>query len=168
MHEADASSLSDRAAISDVVYAYATGLDRRDWKLFRSIFMDSIDMDFRSVGLRAEIFDADKWVHDAERVFDGFKATRHTSTNHVHELRGDEATCISNMQAEHFVEREPGDGLDGGDDRWTIGGYYINELVRTSEGWKLAKVTLEVTWQTGNTGLSQIALERGRKLRARR
>ena len=117
---------------------------------------------------RAEIFDADKWVRDAKRVFDGFKATQHTSTNHVHELRGDEATCISNMQAEHFVERQPGDGLDGGADRWTIGGYYVNELVRTSEGWKLAKVTLQVTWQTGNTGLSQIALERGRALRSRR
>ena len=28
--------LLDRAAISDVVHAYATGLDRRDWTLFRS------------------------------------------------------------------------------------------------------------------------------------
>ena len=168
MSESELRSLLDRAAISAVVHAYATGLDRRDWTLYRSIFTDTIEMDFQSVGLRPGPYDADRWVADAKRLFAGFKATQHTSSNHVHDLRGDRATCISNMQAEHFVEREPGDGLDGGDDRWTIGGYYVNELVRTSEGWTLAKVTLEVTWPTGNPGLSQIAPERGRQLRARR
>jgi hypothetical protein len=67
------------------------------------------------------------------------------------------------MQAEHFIEREPDDGLADGEDRWTIGGYYVNELVRTDEGWKLSKVTLNVTWQTGNADVSRIALKRGRK-----
>jgi hypothetical protein len=156
-------SLLDRAAISDVVHAYATGLDRRDWVLFRSIFMDKIEMDFQSVGLRSGDYDADRWVRDAERLFAGFRATQHTSSNHVHELRSDRATCVSNMQAEHFLLREPDDALEDGADRWTIGGYYINELVRTADAWKLAKVTLNVTWQTGNENLSRMALRLGRK-----
>ncbi len=163
MAELELSALQDRAAISDVVHAYATGLDRREWTLFRSIFLDKIEMDFRSVGLRVGPYDADRWVADAKRLFRGFKATQHTSTNHVHTLRGNEATCVSNMQAEHFIEREPDDGLADGEDRWTIGGYYVNELVRTDEGWKLSKVTLNVTWQTGNADVSRIALKRGRK-----
>ena len=154
--------LLDRAAISDVVNAYATGLDRRDWDLYRSIFTDTIEMDFASVGIRAGTYQADDWMRDAKRLFAGFRATQHTSTNHVHDVRGDEATCVSNMQAEHFVFREPEDGLADGDDRWTIGGYYVNELVRTANGWKLAKVTLTSTWQTGNPGVSRIALARGR------
>jgi hypothetical protein len=162
----DLSSLLDRAAISDVVHAYATGLDRRDWKLFRSIFTDKIEMNFRSVGLRVGSYDADEWVRDAARLFAGFKATQHTSTNHVHDLRGDVATCVSNMQAEHFIAREPDDELEEGADRWTIGGYYINELVRTTAGWKLCEVTLNVTWQTGNAGVSRIALRRSRALEA--
>jgi hypothetical protein len=166
MKEVDVQQLIERTAISDVVYAYATGLDRRDWKLFRSIFMDSIDMDFRSVGLRRDRYDADEWVRDAKQLFAGFEATQHTSTNHVLELCGDEATCTSNMQATHFVAREPNDGLEDGADCWTIGGYYINELVRSTQGWKLAKVTLKVTWQTGNRELSRIALRRGRALEA--
>lgn len=164
MREIDVLYLIDRTAISDVVHAYATGLDRRDWTLFRSIFTDTIEMDFRSVGLRADRFDADEWVRDAKRLFAGFEATQHTSTNHVHDLRGDEATCTSNMQATHFVAREPNDGLDNGADCWTIGGYYINELVRRTDGWKLATVTLNVTWQTGNRELSKIALRRGRAI----
>jgi hypothetical protein len=162
----DLSALLDRASISDVVHAYATGLDRRDWKLFRSIFMDTIEMDFQSVGLRVGTYDAQEWVHDATRLFKGFEETQHTSTNHVHELRGDEATCISNMQAEHFIAREPDDGLEENANRWTIGGYYINELVRTIDGWKLSRVTLNVTWQTGNIGVSRIALRRSRALEA--
>lgn len=163
----DLSSLLDRAAISDVVHAYATGLDRRDWKLFRSIFTDTVDLDFQSVGLRPGVYKAEEWVRDAARLFAGFKATQHTSTNHVHDLRGDEATCVSNMQAEHFIEREPDDSLEEGADRWTIGGYYVNELVRTNEGWKLAKVTLNVSWSTGNVDVSQIALRRSRAIESK-
>lgn len=164
MTEFEVQQIIDRTAISDVVHAYATGLDRRDWKLFRSIFIDVIEMDFRSVGLRAARVDADEWVRDAKRLFAGFEATQHTSTNHVHEVNGDQAICTSNMQATHFVANEPNDNLENGANCWTIGGYYINELVRRADGWKLAKVTLVVTWQTGNRELSRIALRRGRAI----
>ncbi len=66
------------------------------------------------------------------------------------------------MQAEHFVEREADDGLAEGENRWTIGGYYVNELVRTGDGWKLFMVSLNVTWTTGNPHVAAIALKRGR------
>jgi len=156
--------LQDRAAISDVVYAYATSLDRRDWALYRSIFLDEIEMDFTSVGIRAGGYRADDWVRDARTLFAGFTATQHTSTNHVHDIPGDAATCVSNMQAEHFVAREPGAPPAAPDaERWTIGGYYVNELVRTEAGWKLRRVTLTVTWSRGNPEVPRIALRRGRE-----
>src|ERR1700687_1442462 len=41
--------LLDRAEISDVQLRYATGLDSRDWPLFRSCFTDEIETDFTSV-----------------------------------------------------------------------------------------------------------------------
>ena len=150
MSEADLQLLLDRAAISDVVYGYATGLDRRDWRLYRSIFTDEIEMDFESVGIRAGVYAADKWVRDAKRLFLGFAATQHTSSNHVHDVCGDEATCVSNMQAEHFVESEPGEEPPPEGLRWTIGGYYENSLIRSAEGWQLCRVKLNVTWSQGN------------------
>jgi hypothetical protein len=162
MSHAENGLLLDRAAISDVVYAYATGLDRRDWALFRSIFTDSIEMEFSSAGIRSGTYSADDWVRSAKRLFAGFSATQHTSTNHVHDIRSDEATCVSNMQAEHFVARDEDEGPDEGQDRWTLGGFYVNELVRQAEGWKLAKVTLNVTWQFGNPEVPRIAARRGR------
>ena len=162
MSETGLDLILDRAAISDVVHAYATGLDRRDWTLFRSIFTDSIEMKFDSAGIRSGTYSADAWVRSAKRLFAGFSATQHTSSNHVHDVRGDEATCVSNMQAEHFVHREEGDGLADGDERWTLGGYYVNELVRQPDGWKLAEVTLNVTWRSGNPEVPKIAIARGR------
>lgn len=160
MSDLDLQALLDRAAISDVVHAYATGLDRRDWALYRSIFIKTIEMDFNSIGLRSGVYQADEWVSGAKRLFAGLRATQHTSSNHVHEIRGDTATCTSNMQAEHFVIREPDDGLEDGQDRWTIGGFYTNELVRTPIGWKLAKVTLTMTWQSGNPDVPRIAMKK--------
>ncbi len=151
--------LLDRAEISDVVHRYATGLDMRDWKLFRSIFTDEIQMDFSSVGIPAGPFKADHWVDDAKTLFAGFGATQHVSSNHVHDVRGDEATCVSYMKAEHFVPDVQGE------DRWTIGGYYTNELVRTPEGWKIRKLTLTVTWSRGNPEIVRVALRRGREIR---
>jgi hypothetical protein len=153
--------LLDRAEISDVVHAYATGLDRRDWALYRRIFTDEIEMDFSSLGMRPGVYKADDWVQDARTLFAGFAATQHTSTNHVHDVRGDVATCVSNMQAEHFVE--PGEGVVPDANRWTIGGYYTNALVRTGAGWKLRGVTLVVTWTTGNPDVPRIARRRGRE-----
>jgi len=156
--------LLDRAAISDTVIAYATGLDRRDWALYRSIFTDALEMEFSSVGIKAGAYRADAWVRSAQRLFAGFSATQHTSTNHVHDISGDAGTCVSSMQAEHFVA--PGPDIAAGAERWTIGGYYVNELVRTPAGWKLRRVALHVTWTSGNPEVSRVALARGRSLHA--
>ncbi|MFQ5697663.1 MAG: nuclear transport factor 2 family protein [Myxococcota bacterium] len=152
MSEDALQALVDRAAISDVVVRYATGLDRRDWSAFRSVFTDEIEMDFESVGIPAGRVSADAWVADARALFAGFDATQHQSSNHVFDLRGDEAICISSMQAEHFV----------GEERWTIGGYYTNELVRTAGGWKIHGLILTVTWQRGNREVPRLARRRSR------
>jgi hypothetical protein len=49
MEDARLQLLIDRAEISDVQLRYATGLDSRDWMLFRSCFADDIETDFTSV-----------------------------------------------------------------------------------------------------------------------
>jgi hypothetical protein len=49
MEDAKLQLLLDRAEISDVQLRYATGLDSRDWPLFRSCFPDQIETDFTSV-----------------------------------------------------------------------------------------------------------------------
>jgi hypothetical protein len=149
--------LLDKAAISDVVYSYATGLDRQDWALYRSIFTDEIEMTYPNNNGVPERLKADDWVARWVPAFAGWDATQHVSTNHRFEINGDEATCISYMTARHVINS------DGVSDYYLIGGYYTNRLVRTPAGWKLRAVTLTVTWIDGNPEIRKLAHERGRK-----
>jgi SnoaL-like protein len=149
--------LLDRATITDVVNRYATGLDRRDWPLLRSIFTDEIDMEYSSVGIKSGRYAADRWVRNSEVLFAGFGATQHTLSNHVVDVDGDTGRCTMYMRAEHFIE-----DLPENEKRWTIGGYYTVSLRRDGDSWRIHAMGLHMTWQTGNRQLSAIAIERGR------
>jgi len=154
----DLQQLLDRATITDVVNCYATGLDRRDWPLLRSIFTDQIDMEYSSVGMKPGSFSADRWVRNAEVLFAGFGPTQHTLSNHRVTIDGDRARCVAYMRAEHFIIEDAPEN-----NRWTIGGYYEVDLLRSAAGWHIHAMALHMTWQTGNRDLSQLAIERGRQ-----
>jgi hypothetical protein len=141
---ADLQTLLDRAAISDVLITYAAAVDRRDWALFRSLFTDRVFLDFRTFdpSLYREM-DADEVV-DLARKLAAFDATQHISANHAHTIEGDRATCVSYMQAGHFLTRPDGQHA------CFLYGFYTNELVRTAAGWKIERYALTVTAQQGD------------------
>ncbi len=41
---------TDQPQISDVLIRYATGIDRRDWELFRTVFADDCELDYGEIG----------------------------------------------------------------------------------------------------------------------
>ena len=146
--------LLDRQAISDTVIRYATGIDMRDWDAYRSCFTDEVDIDFTSFGGgEPQTMRADQWVAGVRAGLSGFEATQHVSTNHVITLEGDDATCVSYMQAQHYLPN------DKGDSALTLGGYYTNALIRTASGWRIRRCHLTVTWTTGNRHVFELARE---------
>jgi 3-phenylpropionate/cinnamic acid dioxygenase small subunit len=153
--------LLDRAEISDVQLRYATGLDSRDWTVFRSCFADEIDVDFTSVfgGTPCKV-SADKWTAAARRTMIGLTATQHMITNHVITINDDNATCIAYVQARHYLPN------DLGDDTQTIFGYYTNHLIRTAQGWRIRSCKLTLSWQTGNWHIFTLANERMKAIEA--
>jgi hypothetical protein len=145
-------TLIARAEISDVVNRYATGIDRRDWGLYRSIFADEADFDFTTwSGGEPRRLKGDDWVAGVRDALSGFDATQHLSTNHVHTIEGDVATCVSYMIALHYLV------IDGDRQMQGLGGYYTNKLRRGAGGWTIHACTLTVTWEMGDRGLFQIA-----------
>jgi hypothetical protein len=147
--------LLDRAAISDVQLRYATGLDSRDWPLYRSCFTDEMDADFTSVfGGQPRRVRADQWVAAARRLMTPLKATQHMITNHVITIDGDEATCVAYVQARHHLPN------DTGASEQNMFGYYTNRFARTPEGWKICACKLTVTWNTGNWNIFELARRR--------
>ena len=147
--------LLDRAAISDVQLRYATGVDMRDWPLYRSCFTDEIETDFTSaMGGQARRMKADHWIELVRRVISGLAATQHMITNHVITIDGDQATCVAYVQARHHLPNET-----GASDQ-VMFGYYTNGFVRTPDGWKIRACKLTVTWNTGNWHVFELARRR--------
>jgi hypothetical protein len=148
-------TLIARAEISDVVNRYATGVDRRDWALYRSIFADEVELDFTSwSGGEPRRLSADGWVASVRDALSGFDATEHISSNHVHTIEGETATCVSYMVALHYLVQDEKRLMR------VLGGFYTNRLRREAGAWKIHACTLTVTWQMGDRGLFQIAARR--------
>jgi hypothetical protein len=139
--------LVDREEIQETVYKYATGIDTRDFELYRSIFTDEVEIDFSSYSPEmggAMTMPADAWVAGLKGLFPGLDGTQHSMSNPRITIDGDKATCIVYMQAEHFLANSEGDNSHA------IGGYYTDQLVRTEDGWKVCAVKLTILWQRGN------------------
>ncbi len=133
--------------VFDLSLRYAEGIDRRDWSAFRSIFLPEVRVDFSSFTKRPANPDpipVDDWVAAVRSTIDGFPATQHLIGNHRITLDGDRGSYTAYVQAQHWVDR----------DRWyLIGGWYSNEVARTDDGWKLASVTINQSWDSGDRGL---------------
>lgn len=148
-------ALVDKDAISAVVIQYATAVDTRDWPLYVDCFTNTLFRDFSDFapGVVGNISNQD-WASEVSQTLPGFDATQHNSTNHRHDLKGDSATCTSYMTAEHIYIEE------GVSDSVTLGGTYINDLVRTDAGWKISRCVLKIRWSRGNLALFEKAVAR--------
>jgi len=149
----------DFQSICDLRYAYATGVDTRDWTLYRSIFCDRVAIDFSSYNQRpASVMSAEAWVDGVKPLFHGLAATQHSMTNPRVVVDGNRATLTMYMQAEHILDHEDPTSW------FTIGGYYTDEVRRTGGRWRIAGVTLTVYWRRGRPDIMPVAAERGRAL----
>ena len=118
----------DRQDISDLLVRYATGIDRRDWPLFRTVFTDDCELDYGEIG-------AWKGV-DAVADF----------MEQVHALAGHTMHRLSNMaitvDGDQAVARTYLDGLMMAPDNKSgvnAIGFYDDEIVRTADGWRVAR-----------------------------
>ena len=71
-------------------------------------------------------------------------ASQHLLGNHVVTVDGDEARSQCYLQAQHVRSGTPGG------DNYIIAGTYTDELRRGTDGWKIARRRLTVTWTSGN------------------
>jgi SnoaL-like domain len=154
---------ADKLAVAETVYRYATAVDGRDWAMFRSLFTDTVSVDFSSFSpdLAPQMMSADEWVAGVEVVFTGLVATQHSMTNPLATVDGDAATITMYVQAHHVYD--PDDPASW----YTVGGYYDDTLVRVDGRWLLAGVRLTVTWRAGRPAIMELARAAGSRRLAR-
>lgn len=135
--------LVDRAAIIDVVCAFAVALDTRDWALLRGTLADPIEVDYPdSVGVGT--FAAEDLVATAQKFFGALDATLHISANHQVTLDGDRASCVSTLFASHYLASASEPRVQ------RQVGYYTNHLERQDDHWRIRRTEQHQGWVEGN------------------
>jgi hypothetical protein len=138
-------STTDRDAIINTVNQIAIMADLRNWEACRVAFSDRVETDYTSLtsGEPATV-NAEDLVNGWETFFSQtFKVTQHLIGSHVVAIAGNTATCLSNFQAHHVY-------LDSARGNWTLGGVYEHGLIQTPEGWKVNRMKMTWTWESGN------------------
>lgn len=118
----------DHRTIVDVLNRYATGIDRRDWPLFRTVFTDNCVLDYGEIGTWNGVDAVAEFMEQAHAMAGH---TMHRLTNQVIAVDGDTA------QARTYV-----DGLIMAADNASgvnAIGYYDDDIVRTDDGWRIAR-----------------------------
>jgi 3-phenylpropionate/cinnamic acid dioxygenase small subunit len=147
----DVQQLGDRIEIGELLARYARAVDTKDWALWRSVFTDDAEMDYRSAGgpagPRDEVSD---WLEEALATF---PMTQHLITN-VEVTFGPDGDTAS-VHALFFNPMT----FPGQSDPSSCGGTYDHEVVRTPDGWKSRKLLEQNAWFLGapkGVGVQQI------------
>ena len=90
------SERDDRQDISELLVRYATGIDRRDWPLFRTVFTDDCELDYGEIGTWQGV-DAVTDFMDKTHAMAGH--TLHRLTNQAITVEGDDATARTYIDA---------------------------------------------------------------------
>lgn len=124
------SELESRVAIGDLLVRYATGIDGRDWELFRSCFTDDCHADYGDIGVWDGV---DAITEFMAAVHADVGPTLHRITNHAITVHGDVATARCYVDAVLLAT----DGRSG----THAMGFYDDDIVRNGGGWRIARRT---------------------------
>jgi 3-phenylpropionate/cinnamic acid dioxygenase small subunit len=123
----------ERFAVLDTIYRYATGIDTRDWELFRTAFTDDAAVDFGF----AQWADSDSFVAFMRDGHDPAGRTLHRMSN----------TVITRAADGELTARTYGDAvvLHADNAAGTIANaWYDDTLVRTDDGYRIRRRTLHM------------------------
>ena len=87
---------ADKAQITELLVSYATGIDSKDWPLFRSCWTDEVDLDYGEVG---HFTDPDVFTDLFAQEHNPMGSTYHRVSNFVISVDGDTATARTYVHA---------------------------------------------------------------------
>jgi len=122
-------SVEDERAITAVLLRYATGIDRRDWSLFRTCFTEGFTGTYPGFGTW---HGADAITAFMRTAHAGLGPTLHRLTNFVIEGDGDNASARSYVDALLMPLADFGE-------MHRAAGLYDDLLVRGVTGWQIVR-----------------------------
>jgi len=135
--------LSDRLAINDLLVRYTRAIDTKDWNLLDTCFLPDADVDYTATGGAAGKYpEVRAWL---AKALAPFPITVHYIANSIVELAGDRAKARTLVFNPMFFANPDGSLHD-----FTVGATYVDELVWTADGWRIAKRAEEAGFMQGS------------------
>ena len=141
----DARSPQDYSLIIELGARYAQATDARDFTAVADCFTDDGTL---------ETVIPPNLMQGRARIEEGLQANtstvlaaQHLVTNHLYEIRGDEASGTASFVMFRWPKRPAAGGSVTG--AVAHGGIYHDWLVRTGQGWLFARRQIEILWGPG-------------------
>ena len=136
--------LLDERDITSVLHRYAAALDQKDWALFSTCFVENATAHYETIGTLEGYAAIESLCRSALM---NMSVTQHLIGNVDITVEGDTARSSCYLHGQHVRPKTP-----GGDNN-IIAGQYQDELVRTTQGWRIRRRTLHVWWSQGNPAI---------------
>lgn len=136
-----AREVTDRSDIQQLLAAYAHAVDRRDFDAVAACFLPDATAQYGGIELGPGVEHIIQHIAGVAR----FPASQHLFGMPLIHVDGDTATAASHALSCLVV---PGQGDDGSDTVMTRGLTYHDQLVRTPDGWRIARRVHRPHWGT--------------------
>lgn len=149
----DLKQMADRWAIEDLLVRYSRAIDSQDFETLEEIFTEDATFDAGSLGCPTSAVDIRAMI---EGTLGGLDATQHLVGKSLitFDESGDKANVCTYLLSQHIRESAPGPVK-----HYFLGGEYVDVVVRTPEGWKIAYRRLDRMWKQGDRGVISGALK---------
>ena len=132
--------ISDRLEIQQLMTTYSNAIDRRDFDWLDTVFTPDAYIDYRAMGgIDGRYPEVKAWLGPALKSFPHYY---HLIANTEVVLAGDKATattvCFNPMEVPL---------PEGGSQVMFLGLWYVDKLVRTSDGWRIGERVEESCYQ---------------------
>ena len=134
--------MDERFAVIDAAIRYARACDERDWVLLAGVFTPDVVVDY-STGNHVEGREA--VVAGVRVALEGSGPSQHLLGNHDVEVDGERARSSCCVRA--FSVGAPGGAF--ADQTYELFATYNDELVRTDDGWQVAKRRMDIAYELG-------------------
>jgi hypothetical protein len=129
MHHQAIENLVARQQITDVLYSYARGWDRRDEALIRSCFWPDSTHQHGAFNGKSQDFVTAGW-----KATSTLKGCSHLIANPLVAIQGDKAISECQFLSHHRRDKKTGDG----EEYWYLKGRYLDRFERRDGVWKIA------------------------------
>ena len=148
--------VADRLQIQDLCNSYAVGVDRKEWEILRSCFTEDAMIDYTAMGgIRSNVDGIVDFLKTALVPFVGYQ---HFMLSQEIDIQGDKATGRVGFYNPMPIQTENGMVF------FICGGWYIDDYVRTSDGWKIAARSQEMSFDSSKFPMVQNFPEPGQTL----